>query len=88
MRGVMRLSNELGLTHWCAIMEKGLLRLLERFGIHFVATGPMVEYHGMRQPCVARIDGVLARAKRECPAFYEFAANDAFCRTWDQRLAA
>jgi N-acyl-L-homoserine lactone synthetase len=65
MQGVLRVSVDLGLTHWCAIMEPMLLRLLQRNAIHFVPLGPLVEYHGMRQPSFAEIGRVLSRTQYE-----------------------
>lgn len=72
MQGILRVSGELGLTHWCAIMERSLLRLLQATGVHFVPLGPMVEVHGLRQPAIAAINLVLANGKRQCPDFYKF----------------
>lgn len=72
MQGVLRISSELGLTHWCAVMERSLLRLLQATGVHFAPLGPMVELHGLRQPAIAAIDMTLASGKRQCPDFYRF----------------
>jgi N-acyl-L-homoserine lactone synthetase len=64
VQGLVRLSGELGLTHWCAVMEPSLLRLLRMTSINFVPVGPLVEYHGLRQPCYNHVgdllDGVAA----------------------------
>lgn len=65
MQGVLRVSVDLGLTHWCAIMEPVLLRLLQWNAIHFAPLGPLVEYHGMRQPSYADIGRVLGRTMYE-----------------------
>jgi N-acyl-L-homoserine lactone synthetase len=65
MQGVLRVSVDLGLTHWCAIMEPILLRLLQRNAIHFAPLGPLVDYHGMRQPSYADIGRVLGRTRYE-----------------------
>jgi len=72
MRGVIALSAELGLTHWCALMEPCLMRLLRATSIHFQPLGGPVEYHGLRQPAVAVISEVLARSAREQPLFWDF----------------
>jgi N-acyl-L-homoserine lactone synthetase len=61
MQGVVRLSGELGLTDWCAIMEPMLLRLLQMNAIHFAPLGPLVEHHGLRQPSYGNIARVLAQ---------------------------
>lgn len=39
IRGLVQLSAEIELTHWCAIMERTLLRLLHATGIYFVPVG-------------------------------------------------
>jgi N-acyl-L-homoserine lactone synthetase len=61
MQGIVRLSSELGLTDWCAIMEPMLLRLLRMNAIHFAPLGPLVEHHGLRQPSHGDISRVLAQ---------------------------
>jgi N-acyl-L-homoserine lactone synthetase len=65
MQGIVKVSDELGLDHWCAIMEPFLLRLLQMNAIHFRPLGPLVEYHGMRQPSYGKIQIVLDRIQRE-----------------------
>jgi N-acyl-L-homoserine lactone synthetase len=65
MQGTLRLSRELGLTHWCAIMEPMLLRLLRMTAVQFSPLGPLVEYHGLRQPAYLDIDTVLDRTRIE-----------------------
>ena len=72
MRGVIALSSELGLTHWCALMEPCLMRLLRATSIHFQPLGGPVEHHGLRQPAVAVITEVLTRSAREQPLFWDF----------------
>ncbi len=64
--GIVRMSAQHRITHWLAVMEPTLLRFLTRYGIHFQSAGPLVNYHGKRQPAVAEIDTVLAgiHAKR------------------------
>jgi len=72
IRGVVQLSYEIGVTHWCAVMERTLLRLLQSSGIHFQPLGPLVEYHGLRQPVAGSLDTILERMKREQPAIWKF----------------
>jgi N-acyl-L-homoserine lactone synthetase len=72
LKGVLRLSDGMGLTHWCAVMEHTLLRLLRASSIHFEALGPAVEHRGLRQPCAASIDAMLARIKRERSALWDY----------------
>ena len=63
---IVRMSVEHGVRYWYAVMEPSLLRFLQRFGIEFESIGPMVEYHGERQPCFALADQVLGNMRREC----------------------
>lgn len=54
-----------GITHWVAEMEPALLRMLSQLGIHFVNIGPVVEFHGRRQPCYIYLSEMLRRNKLE-----------------------
>jgi len=72
LRGALWLSAEAGHTHWLAVMQPTLLRLLRTNGLHFQPLGPMVEYHGMRQPVVADLVPMLARVAREQPAVWNY----------------
>jgi N-acyl amino acid synthase of PEP-CTERM/exosortase system len=65
MRGIVQLSAELGLTHWLAVMEPSLIRLHQRSAIHFQPIGPLVSYHGIRQPTFGVITAMLSRIRRE-----------------------
>lgn len=58
--GIVRMSAQNNITHWLAVMEPTFLRFLSRYGIYFEKTGPVVDYHGKRQPAVASIDSVLS----------------------------
>jgi N-acyl-L-homoserine lactone synthetase len=72
IEGCFKVSGELGLTHWCAIMEKTLLRLLRVTSIHFVPVGPAIEYHGLRQPAVLSVGSTLERMRRESHHLWSF----------------
>jgi N-acyl amino acid synthase of PEP-CTERM/exosortase system len=72
IRGAVWLSAEAGHTHWVAVMEPTLLRLLRATGIHFQSLGPPVEYHGLRQPAVAELVPTMARLAREQPVIWDF----------------
>lgn len=67
INGIVRMSAEHGISEWFAVMEPTLLRLLARFGIYFSPIGPLVDYHGMRQPCHAVIEVLLERVRKERP---------------------
>jgi len=72
MQGIVRASTELGLTHWCAIMEPILRRLLQSDGIHFDLLGDPVEYCGLRLPLGGDIDTVLAGIHAERPDVWNY----------------
>jgi N-acyl amino acid synthase of PEP-CTERM/exosortase system len=58
--GIVRMSAQNNITHWLSVMEPTLFRFLSRYGIYFQKTGPIVDYHGRRQPAIANIDSVLS----------------------------
>lgn len=65
-----RLSVRNDITHWMAVMEPSLLRLLSRFGIQFQPIGGLIDYHGKRQPCYAEVDRIkLGVQCQEQPLF-------------------
>ena len=72
MQGIVRLSGQMGLTHWCAVMEHTLLRLLRVSAIHFQPLGPAVEHRGLRQPSWGAIGTVLGRMRRERPVVWDY----------------
>jgi N-acyl amino acid synthase of PEP-CTERM/exosortase system len=71
IESLIRMSVENGVTHWCAVMEPTLLRLLARLGIHFDPIGPIIEYHGRRQPCYIPLEKLLPRVQRERPDVWD-----------------
>lgn len=56
---IVKMSAENNITHWYAVMEPSLLRLLQRFGIFFKPIGGLIDYHGNRQPCYGKVDEIL-----------------------------
>jgi N-acyl amino acid synthase of PEP-CTERM/exosortase system len=60
LRAVASLAAERGITTMCAAMSPTLGRLLERWGLNFEPLGPLVDYHGQRQPCLADCEALLA----------------------------
>ena len=76
IQGAIRLSAEAGHTHWLAVMEPTLLRLLRVTGLHFEPLGPLVEHHGLRQPAVAELVPTLTRLAIERPVVWSFVTSD------------
>ena len=76
LQGALKLSLRHGVTHMCAIIDPSLLRLLGRFGLHFQAIGEPVNYHGVRQPCIAELDALLRSAAEEQPDIWALGTED------------
>lgn len=76
IRGIVEVSGEMGLTHWCATMERTLLRLLRSTAIYFTAVGPVVEYHGIRQPAIWQLSEGFERMRREQPQLWSYLTNN------------
>ncbi len=73
---IVRMSAAHGITHWYAVMEPALLRLLKQFSIHFQPIGSAVNYHGKRYPCVATAGDVLAQMEAGCPEIWRLITDD------------
>jgi N-acyl-L-homoserine lactone synthetase len=87
MRGIVQISGQNGLTHWCAMMESSLLRMLRATSIHFQAVGPTVEHHGTRQPAITAIGSMLDRIRLERPQAWSFFTNNGTFWQEDEVLA-
>ena len=59
IRGVAALAADRGITKVCAAIAPALARLLERLGLTFSPLGPVIDYHGPRQPCIADCEALL-----------------------------
>ena len=70
IQALVRMSIQHGITHWCAAMEPTLLRMLSAMAIRFRPIGPLVEYHGLRQPAYCVLADVLDAVKAERPTFW------------------
>jgi N-acyl amino acid synthase of PEP-CTERM/exosortase system len=71
IRGSCLLAAQHGVETVCAAMAPALLRLLERLGLFFEPLGPPIDYHGLRQPCVAEGKKLLAGMAAFKPDYYE-----------------
>lgn len=83
---IVRMSVRHNVTHWYAVMEPALLRLLRKFSIEFIPLGPMVDYHGKRQPCVAELATVLASMECNCPDVWALITDNG--ETWPSAFEA
>jgi N-acyl amino acid synthase of PEP-CTERM/exosortase system len=59
-----------GLTHWYAVMAKGLYVILKRWGIAFVQIGPQKDYHGIRAPYLVSIESIERSLEKFDPVLY------------------
>lgn len=73
---ILRMSIKHGITHWMAVLEPALLRLLKRFGVEFDHVGPVLEYHGRRQPVFTDAESLIRRAKRLRPDVWSLVTDD------------
>lgn len=71
MRGALQLCRANGITHFCAVMEPSLMRLVARFGLMFQPIGPTVDYHGRRQPCFATLAHLDKGMQKRSKGFYD-----------------
>lgn len=75
IRILFQMSLARGITHWSAVMEPTLLRLLATIGVHFVPIGPRVLYHGIRQPAFCHLPTMLETLLREKPQHWNIVTN-------------
>ena len=60
-------SKRLGITHWIAVMSKGLYLILKRAGIEFSPIGAEVYYHGWRTPYIGVISAIEEQMAKRNP---------------------
>ena len=67
----VRMSVQNGITHWCAIIEPTMVRMMAAIGLYVQPVGGLVEYHGWRQPCICNLAEALLGVKRDRPSVWE-----------------
>ncbi len=70
-KAVYHESKRRQLTHWYAVMTKGLVIMLKKFGIKFQALGDPVDFHGIRTPYIGEIRKIEEEVMKEHPEIYE-----------------
>ncbi len=75
IKSLVQMSVENRITHWCIVVEPPLLRLLAGLGLVFQPVGPMVEYHGRRQPCYSNLHLLLKGVRQRRPDVWEVITN-------------
>lgn len=76
IQAAVDMSRRQSIRLWYALMEPQLVRLLKRFGLHYIQIGEPVNYHGIRVPCMAVLDETLHRMKADCPEIWAFITRD------------
>lgn len=76
LRAVFSICLEHGIVHLAAMMEPALLRLLFRLGLVFEPLGGLVEHHGLRQPCMARLADLTRRSREEASLLWHYANRE------------
>jgi len=69
-------SKKRKLTHWYAVMTKGLVILLKKFGFSFQAVGDPVDYHGIRTPYLGEIQRIEQEVQANNPELYDEFTKD------------
>jgi len=64
IQGLLQLVSSGQVRYFCASMRPSLLRLLGQLGLKFKTVGPLVNHHGLRQPCIAAVSDLLLGLKR------------------------
>ena len=75
IRAVVMMGALGDVTHVVAMMEPALLRLLRRLGIAFHPLGRMVNHHGLRQPCWALGEQLIACVNKCHPELGEIISD-------------
>ena len=71
IRGLVQMSIAQGVRHWAIVVEPPLLRLLKTLGFVFEEIGPLVEHHGVRQPCHSDLARLLEGVRRLRPDVWD-----------------
>ena len=70
-KAVYQESRRRQLTHWYAVMTKGIVNLLNRFGFSFEAIGDPVDYNGIRTPYMTELAKLEHDMETRNPELYE-----------------
>lgn len=73
---ITQMSFEHGITHWYAAMEPGLNRLLRLFCVGLQPIGPIIQYHGPRQPYFSDARQVLGNAYQNNRAIWNLLSDE------------
>ncbi|HUC08856.1 MAG TPA: PEP-CTERM/exosortase system-associated acyltransferase [Stellaceae bacterium] len=77
LRGILRICREYEVSVIAALVEPALWRILSRLGLDFGRLGPLVEHHGVRQPCVAPLVDLLRGSQSQGSLLWEYWEKEA-----------
>lgn len=75
LRMILEMASANKVQYLCAIMAPVLIRMLGRFGVRFEPVGPLVDYHGLRQPCFGDLSTILDRMETERLDVWKFVTD-------------
>lgn len=75
-RACLTMCIEHQISHLFAVMEPALIRLIRRFGLAFRPIGPLVDYHGQRQPCYAAMKDLLEASQAHDPTCWNVGTDN------------
>lgn len=81
-------SAEYGITHWYALLEPPLMRLLETFEMYFSPIGSPIEDHGIQIPTIASINDLLLAVQNKHPDYWKFIIDLAYRWQSSRRIKA
>lgn len=70
-KAIYQESKRRNITHWYAVMTKGIVILLNKFGFIFEEIGDPVDYHGIRTPYMGNIEKIEQEIMQEHPDLYD-----------------
>lgn len=72
----IKMSYENNIHFWYALMEPALMRVISTLGIHFASIGPLVNFYGIRQPCVIKVDDLLDSVAKKDLNYWNMLTNN------------
>ena len=75
MKGVFDICRDHEISHLAVVMEPPLIRILRRLSLEFMPIGGLVEHHGLRQPCIARMADLIEHSRESETLLWRYNAG-------------
>lgn len=72
---IIRMGLDHNITHLYVFIEPSFARLLRFLGIELVPVGPLIDYHGKRQPYIIHVPSSMSRIKNRNIGAWEILTN-------------